>query len=292
LIISLIMFIFFSNFIDIIFESNKIVSSSIMVEGVFSRQGKTDSPYLSKALVKNIKGMDGIKEVYQLNYSSIPNLIDKDKVNNKFISSLKLKNTQEYNKKYIISGTQLMGYDENALKLLSEQNKIKIDYKGFNQNNEVIIVNKAAGTDQDNKRFYDDFTKYKVGDQIMLPVLNESFVNEQDIEQLKKIIDSGNTSSFKVVGVIDYETIAGSMMYDNYGLIISAENYNKLTGIKGLSLIGVNFDSPEYSNKYYEKFNIMADENKASYMDIYTEKKQSDNLQNQMMILVYGFIGL
>jgi putative ABC transport system permease protein len=54
----------------------------------------------------------------------------------------------------------------------------------------------------------------------------------------------------------------------------------------------MNFDSPEYSSKHFEKLNILADENKVSYYDIYTMKKQSDNIQNQMMILIYGFISL
>ncbi|HEY5584388.1 MAG TPA: FtsX-like permease family protein [Ruminiclostridium sp.] len=293
LMISLIMFVFFSNFIDIIFESNKIVSSSTMVEGMFSRQQKSDSPYLSKTLVKNINSLEGIKELYELKYASLSYLVDKEKVNDKFVSPIKrLKTTNEYKGKYIIGNVQIAGYDEKTIELFNKQNKTKIGYESFNKNNGIIIVNKAAGEGANNKRFYDSFTEYKIGDEIALPVLDESYVNKPDTEQLKKYIDSGKTINFKVAGVIDYETIGSSMMYNSYGMIMSTENYNKLTGVNGLSVIAVNFASPEYSSKYYEKFNIMADENKASYMDIYTQKKQSDNLQNQMMILVYGFIGL
>lgn len=293
LMISLIMFVFFSNFIDILFESNKIVSSNVMVEGTFSRQQKSDSPYLSKSLVDNIRNLDGIKELYELNYCFLPYLIDKEKVNDKFVSSIKkLETTTEYGDKYIIDSTQIAGYDEKTLELFNKQNNTKIDYGDFNKNNEIIIINKAAGTGEDGKRFYDGFTKYKVGDEITIPVLNESYVNKPDTEQLKKLIDAGKTITFKVVGVVDYETVISSVMYDSYGMIMSSDNYNKLTGVNGLSTIAINFVSPEYSNKHYEKLNILADENKASYYDIYTMKKKSDDLQNQMMILVYGFISL
>jgi putative ABC transport system permease protein len=57
-------------------------------------------------------------------------------------------------------------------------------------------------------------------------------------------------------------------------------------------MVALNFNSPEYSSKHYEKLNIVADENKAKYVDIYKMKKDSDDMQNQIMIMVYGFIGL
>lgn len=292
LMISLIMFVFFSNFVDILFESNKIVSNTIMVEGAFSREQKSGSPYLGKGLSEEIGSMEGIREVYQLNYSSLPLIMDKNKLNKKFDTSLRLKNTAEYDNKYIVYNAILAGYDENAIALYNKQNNEKIDYESFNKNNEVIIINKAGGTGEDKKRFYDGFTEYKVGDSITLPVLNEEYVNAPGVEKLKKILDGGKTMTFKVAGVVDYETVTGDLVYDSYGIILSSDNYTRLTGVNGLSIIALNFDSPEYSDKYYEKFNIIADENRASYMDIYIQKKQSSDLQNQLMVLIYGFITL
>jgi putative ABC transport system permease protein len=291
LMMSLIMYVFFSNFIDIVFESNKVANSMIMVEAVISRQQKADSPYLGKELSEQLSSMDGVRQVYELNYSDVPMLLDKGSLNKKFEPSLKLKKVEEYKGKYIVN-TLLTGYDKYALELLNKQNKTGLNYEQFNRDNEVIIVNKAGGFDENEKRFYDDFTTYKVGDKITVPVLGEAFVNRQETDQLKSLADSGKTMTFKVAGVIDYETIAGSIIYDSYGMIMSSENYAKLTGIKGSSDIAVNFTSPEYSQKHYEKLNILADENKATYMDIYTQKKKADTFQNQMKILVYGFIGL
>lgn len=292
LVISVVMFVFFSNFIDIYIQSNKILMQNIKIEAAFTQQDK-DGPSLSRKVGEDISSFEGIKEIFKANFSVIPYSIDKSKVNDNFVTSIKkLKTTKEYKDKYIINGTQLAGYDENTFRLLTEENKLKIDYESFNKNNEIIIFHKAGGFDEDNKRFYGGFTKYKVGDEITLPILNNKYLKEPKEEELKKLIDSGKTITFKVAGVVDYEVINNSLIFDSYGMIVSSENYEKLTGEDGLGIIAVNFESVDYSSKYYEKFNIIADENKAGYYDVYTLKKQSDNMQNQMMILVYGFIGL
>ncbi len=292
LMISLIMFVFFSNFMDIFFKSNKIATQSIKIEGAFI-QKEAGSDYLKEQLAKDIMGFEGVKEIFKTNNCEIPYSIDKSKVNDKFaISIKKLETTKEYKDKYIVSRTQLVGYDENTLKLLVSENKLKIDYQSFSKNKEVIIFQKAGGFDESNKRFYDNFTKYKVGDEIKLPVLNSDYLKKPDEEKMKKIIDNGETITFKVAGIVDYEVINNSLTYDSYGIIMSSENYKALIGTDGLSVIGMNFDSPDYTNKYFEKFNVLADENKAIYFDVYRLKKQSDDLQLQISVLIYGFIGL
>ncbi len=292
LIISVVMFVFFSNFIDIYIQSNKIASQSVKIEGAFTQKGK-DGPYLNRNMAEYIKGFEGIKEVFKSNFSVIPYSIDKSKVNDKFVTSIKrLKTTKEYKDKYIVNDTQLVGYDENTFNLLVKENKLKINYESFTKNNEVIIFQKAGGLDENNKRFYDGFTKYKVGDEITLPVLNKIYLKEPKEEELKRLIDAGETITFKVAGIVDYEVINNSLIYDSYGMIISSDNYEKLTGVDELGVIALNFDSSDYCSKYYEKFNIIADENNATYYDVYTLKKQSDELQTQLMVLVYGFIGL
>lgn len=292
LMISLIMFVFFSNFIDIIFKSNKIATQSVKIEGAFI-QKEAGSTFLKEELAKDIVSLEGVKEIYKTNNCEIPYSIDKSKVNDKFAVSIKkLKTTKDYKDKYIVSKTQLAGYDENTLQLLAAENKLKIDYQSFSKNKEVIIYQKAGGFDENDKRFYDNFTKYKVGDEIKLPVVNADYLDKPDEEKMKKILDSGKFITFKVAGIVDYEIINNSLLYDSYGIIMSSENYKALTGTDGLSVIGMNFNSPDYSNQYFEKFNVLADENKAIYFDVYTLKKQSDDLQLQISVLIYGFIGL
>lgn len=292
LMISLIMFVFFSNFIDIFLESNKIVNSMIMVEGVLSRQESSDAPYLDKTVSGKIGNLDGVKELYEVNYCSVPLAIKKEKISGKFAQPQNLKDAQEYKESYIINGIQLMGYDKNSIELLNKQNNLKIKYDDFNRNNEIIIINKSEGTDENQKPMYDGFTTYRTGDEIKVPVLNKGFMEDKEPEQLKKILDSGESITFRVAGVIDYETIGGSMMNNGYGIIMSNENYNKITGIEGFSAIALNFTAPEYAEKNFEKLNILADENKARYQDIGKQQQRLTDTENQMKILVYGFIGL
>jgi putative ABC transport system permease protein len=289
LIISVVMFVFFSNFIDIYIQSIKIAFSEVNVEAAYT--AKQDS--INEKIVDEINKLDGIKETFRVNNSTVAYTIDKKMLNGNFLNSVKDKvKTNEYKDKYIINNMQLMGYDENTLKLLNKVNKLNIDFDRFNKDNEIIICNKASGIGKDNKRFYDGFLKYKVGDEISLPVLNSDYMKKNDAEQLKKIVDSGKNMTFKVAAVVDYDVISGSSIYNGCGMIMSPDNYRKLTGVGGLGIVALNFNSPEDCSRNYEKLNILADENKASYYDIYSMKKQSDDIKNQLMILIYGFIGL
>jgi len=292
LMISLVLYVFFSNFIDIILESNKIASGMLKIEAAFTKDQKPGSPYIDEALSKQLSSVEGVKEVFNVNYSEVPFLIDKEKLNSKFIPSLKLNNTEEFEGKYIVNGVNILGYDQNTFELLNSENNIKINYDQFNSQNGVIIVNKAGGFNENKKRFYDGFTNYKVGDEITVPIMNEKFVDKPDSQQLKEILQKGETMKLKVMAVVDYEAISGNVLYDCFGMIMSSENYTKLTGVKGLTLIGTNFTNPEVAEKQYEKLSTMADEYKAVYMDMQKQKESVDELIGQMGILVYGFIGL
>ncbi len=292
LMISLIMFVFFTNFIDIIFESNKLITGMVKVEAAFTKSSKAGSPYLSKELSNILKSNDEVKDVFSLNVDNVNLPLDKDKLNKKFIPSLKLKNTEELDGRYLVKGVQLMGYDRNTLELLNRESKSKIDYDQFNNERGVIIVNKSAGFDENKRRFYDGFTTYKPGDEITLPMLNPKYLANPDNKQLKALAKSGETMTFKVWAVVDYEIVSGSSNNDSCGLIMTSENYLKFTGVSDLSIIALNFTSAEAADKNYERCSILADENKAEYMDIRVEKNKVDELAGQMTILVYGFIGL
>lgn len=289
LMISIVMFVFFSNFIDIFVQSNKIANQAIRVEATFA---DTSDVNLAGNLPKQVKELDGIKEIYEMTNKYITYTLDKKMLSDKFVNSLNYNTKlEEYGQNYLINSVRLLGYDENCLKLFNKENKTNIEYDSFKNNNEVIIVNKARGS-QDKTTIFDSFTKYKVGDEIKMPVLNSSYLKNPDTEQLKRLIDNGKTITFKVAGVVDYEAVLQNIPYNSFGMIMSHDSFERLTGTSEISIIALNFDSPEYAAKNYEKLNMLADENKAQYIDINKQKKQFDDLMNQMMILVYGFISL
>ncbi len=288
LMISIVMFVFFSNFIDIFLQSNKIANQAVKVEGTFVN---TSDVNLNN-LPKQVKELDGIKETYEMTNKYIAFPLDKKMLSEKFLTSLSSnEKPEQYGQNYLINSVNLTGYDENCIKLLNKENKMNIDYDSFKNNNEVIIANKARGR-IDKTTIFDSFTSYKVGDEIKMPVLNSNYLKNQDTEQLKRLIDNGKTITFKVVGVVDYESVLQNTPYNSFGMIMSHDSFKRLTGINELSILALNFDSPEHAEKNYEKLNMLADENKAQYIDVYKQKKQFDDLMNQMMILVYGFISL
>ncbi|WP_242855770.1 ABC transporter permease [Ruminiclostridium josui] len=139
LMISIVMFVFFSNFIDIFVQSSKIATQAVKVEGTFINNDNVNL----ENLTKQVKELKGIKETYEITNKYIPYTLDKNMLSEKFADSLiNNEKPEEYGQNYFINSVNMICYDENCLKLLNKENKTNIDYESFKNNNEVIIVNK------------------------------------------------------------------------------------------------------------------------------------------------------
>jgi putative ABC transport system permease protein len=286
------MFIFFSNFVDIMLTTNQIVNQNINVDALFQKSQKPDSPYMTNELTDKLEKMDGISEVFKLNFYDGILPLSKKMLNEKFAYSLGETKNQQYEDWYFIKKTSLFSYDETALKLFNKQNKSKIDYDQFCKSNQAIIVNKSAGFDKNKKSFYDQFTKYKVGDKLELPLLNKSFVNKPTPEELQKLIKANDKIKLDVVKVVDLDAISGVACERGYEIIVSPDTYKRITSIDTYDTVAINYKSKEARDKLYEKLNVVADENKVSFYDVSKQRKQMNDIVNQLMILTYGFIGL
>ena len=287
--VSVVMFVFFSCFIDVLVESNKIVSSSIKVEGAFQRGYDSDSPYIDNTFISKLSNTEGIKEVYALNYDIGAVLIDKMMINDKFLPAISSpSNVTEYKDKFILPNTNIISYDKKALELLNKDNKLTIDYEDMIKNNKVIVVNKSRGRDESNNSFYDGFTKYKKGDKIT----TASIKGDPTAKDVIGRVEKGENVIFEVEQVIDYETMEGEQYFNSYALIMTDETYKSFTGKDKYQNVSVRYTSVDASEKLFEKLNIMADENKLNFYDVYEQKKMSDQIQKQVMVLVYGFITL
>ncbi|KNY26642.1 ABC transporter permease [Pseudobacteroides cellulosolvens] len=285
--LSLIMFIFFSNLIDIVIESYKIVSVNVKVQGVYT----SDNYSMGNEITDKLAKVKGIKDIYQLNYVTVPMVVDKKAVNKKFIDSLiKEGKIQEY-KDYYFVNIQIISYDKHALELFNKDSKKSIDYDKFKSGEEVIIVNKAMGK-QGGSLFYDAFTQYKKGQTLKLPKFSRDYINKKDKEPIKKSVEKNDMMEFKVSEVIDYETLNGSPISNGFGIIMSDESFKRLTGIMKYNTLGIMFDSKESRDGVFEKLSIIADEYAVKYYDIYEEEKRMNDLITQLLVLVYGFISL
>lgn len=292
LMLSMIMFIFFSNFVDILLTTNKTVNQNIKVDAMFQKGDKLESPYMTNEFGDKLQKMDGISEVFKLNYYEGILPLSKKMLNEKFAYSLSETKNQQYEDWYFIKKAALFSYDEAALSLFNKENKTKIDYTEFCKNNQVIIINKSSGFDKNKKSFYDQFTKYKAGDKLELPLLNKSFINKPTAEELQKLIKSDGKIKLDIIKVVDLDTFSGIACEQGYEIIVSPDTFKRITAIDGYDTVAINYKSKEARDKLYEKLNIVADENKVSFYDISTQRKQMDDVVNQLMILTYGFIGL
>ncbi|HEY9061182.1 MAG TPA: FtsX-like permease family protein [Pseudobacteroides sp.] len=285
--LSLIMFIFFSNLIDIILESNKIITVNVKVQAIYMSQNFSMGDDFGDKLAK----INGIKDVYKLNYVELPMLVEKSSVNKKFVESLVKKGGIEEYRDYYIPNVQIISYDKKALEFFNKDNKKHVDYDKFRRGEEVIIVNKAMGN-EDKSLFYDGFTSYKKGQSIKLPKLSREYINKKDKGLIKKFLAKNDMVDFKISEVVDYETLNGSPILNGFGIIMSDESFKRLTGVMNYNTLGIMFDSQESRDGIFEKLNVIADENSVTYYDIYEQEKKSNDLINQLMILVYGFISL
>lgn len=285
--LSLILFIFFSNLIDIILESNKIISVNVKVQAIYMSQNFSMSDDFGNKLAK----INEIKDVYKLNYVELPMLVEKSSVNKKFVESFVKKGGIEEYKGYYIPNVQIISYDKKALEFFNKDNKKNVDYDKFRRGEEVIIVNKAMGS-EDKSLFYDGFTSYKKGQSIKLPKLSREYINKKDKGLIKNSLEKNDMVDFKISEVVDYETLNGSPILNGFGIIMSDESFKSLTGVMSYNTLGIMFDSQESRDRIFEKLNIIADENSVKFYDIYEQEKKSKDLMNQLMILVYGFISL
>lgn len=285
--LSLIMFVFFSNFMDIIMSSYKIVYSFVKVQGVYT----SDNYNIDNELLDKLAKTKGISDIYKLNYVTVPMVVEKKAVNKKFVESFEKEGKLQEYKDYYFINVKIISYDKAALEFFNKDNKKNIDYEKFKSGEEVIIVNKSMAS-QGGDMFYDAFTEYKKGQSFKLPKFNRDYIINKNKDFIKKAVEKNDMMSFKVADVVEYETINGSLISNGFGIIMSDESFKKLTGIMKYNTIGIMFDSKESRNSVFEKLNIIADEHSVKYLDIYEEENRMNDLIVQLLVLVYGFISL
>jgi putative ABC transport system permease protein len=289
--ISLVMFVFFSNITDIFIKSSKILYGNIAVEAYFEPRRDEKKTLMDENFINKLASIEGIANIYKTNQYKINLPLEKNKLQERFLNLAKSnKNFVEYGDKYLIPKGMLISFDEKAFQIAKEKNNLKLDYTEF-KNGKAIIINKARGT-ENKKSFMDAFTSYKQGDKINLPLLNADYLANPSEAKLRALIDSRNSETFEVAAVIESEPLTDAFIDSAYGIVISDESFKKFTGISVYNNISLRYQSKDYSEKLFEKLNIMADENNILFADMYNDQKETEKQVNQLFVLVYGFITL
>ena len=293
LVISLVIFIFFNNFIDMTLKSLAIVYKNAEIEGCFMTEGKGTTETLGKGFIKELQEIKGISKVYAFNTYIGALLIDKDKLNTTYYNDLsdKVKNTTVlYKDMYICDVGQIIGYDINAFNYAKQKNKLDISYLDMERNG-AILVNKSESTNHKGETVLGNFTNYKVGDEIKVPKAPKDLAKTEGIKYVQEAIDQRDFITFKIIAIIEREDLIDEIP-KAFGLIVSHENFSGITRTTDYNSVGIKYDSKEDSEILYEKLTYLGSQNGAKFFDIYKYMKQNKDIMLQGMILAYGFITL
>ena len=293
LVISLVIFVFFNNFIDMALKSMGMVYENMELEALFMTDDKKQTETLDESFVKELEALQGISKVYAFNTHVGPMFIDKDKLNEGYNNSLNdvLKSkTVRYKDMYICQIGQLMGYDEKAFNYSKKKNRLPFKYTDMAKDG-VILINKSEGFNPKGQSVLGDFTKYKVGDTIRIPKMSTAYFEEGDLKYAKEAADNEEYFTFKILGIIEKEDLMGESP-KTFGMIVSNENFSKITGSKGFNNVGIKYISKEDSETLYEQLTNLGNDNGAEFIDAYKYLKQNKSIMIQAMTLAYGFITL
>ncbi len=292
LVISLILFIFFNVFINLVIQSANMMYANAEIEGCYQIKDNKLEETLDADFVSTLQKIEGVSKTYLSNVYEGPLLIEEDKLNKDYYNDLVdwAKNKTVLYRNMYISKAMLMAYDKNAFETSTKKNKLNISYSDFEENG-VILINKADNLNQKGQGILGDFTTYQVGDEIKLPKMSEAYYKTEDIKYAKAVVDQRHYLTFKVVAIIDKETLLDDNL-NTFGVVLSHKNYGKVTGALGYNFVGMTYTSEEASEKFYETLNTLGSEKGAEFFDVYKYMKQSKSILMQIITLGYGFIAL
>ncbi len=288
LMLSLVMYVFFTNFMDVVMASNSAVGQNIKVDAVFDKI-KNSRVYMDDAFADKLENTSGISMVYRISLSKVSMNIEKNKINKAFEETLKV---PEYKGQYITPNVQLVGYDRNAFELLNHEAKLNVSYDDFKNNDKAVIADLSAGTNSKGFSFYDRFTSYKNGDKFSIPRVDANYIENPSQKSLMTFMDKDNNVQLEVGALTDMEIISGTPSGMGYAIIVTNETFNKITGLSKYNSVCLNYSTSGDRENLYETLNAFADEYSVKFVDIYVQKNALNKLIHQIEILVYGFIGL
>ncbi|MBK1809692.1 ABC transporter permease [Clostridium sp. YIM B02505] len=288
LMVSIIMFIFFSNFISYIKITTGEIYKATVFDSMFSKKGAEG---FNDSFVDEIKSYDGVGEVFKMNLTPATIPVDKDRIDNNYWNKTGQKDQLTHYKEKALVSSAIISYDENAFKYVKD--KLKAGNPTYNDlKNGVIVINTSKGVSSKGKITYSDLTNYKVGDKIKLPDINIDKLNGDKLQEAKILVDKDKYTDFTVVGVVEEEPVFHETLVNSVMFILSNENYSKLLSTKDYNNIALKFTNKEASENLFDKFSAKAESLNSEYSDLFKQMDKTRNLLFQISVLIYGFITL
>lgn len=280
LVVSLVMFIVLTNLINIIKQTDtfdirqKYYDSSIHM---YNYKGR----FLPE-LLGEIKNLDGVEEVYTPIITRRNTAIEGHKLSEKYFKQIgkngglaKIPNSNFV----IVKDVTIGAYDNNSLdKAQKHLLEGKVDEKLLDDNGVLLVQRKK--TIKEGRETYEDFTKYKVGDKITVPVFKRftsiiaSSPEEATMNWLSQLIKTNQVNTFTIIGILDSEPITGNENNESISLIFSESMYGRVTGELDHNRIYIKFKNQKYRENlsgYFE--DLCASDKNLNYVDYYKAEK-------------------
>lgn len=280
LVVSLVMFIVLTNMISVAKQVDTFDIRQKYYDSAIHSSNYQES--FSPELLERIKNLDGVDKIFTPVITGRNIAIEGDKLAEKYIKQIGKSSDLEKipNSNFVLIKNVLVGaYDSNSLdkakKHLLEGN---VDEKLLDDNGVLLVQRKKVI--KEGRENYEDFTKYKVGDKITIPVFKSmggmTTTNPETAARdwVYQLIKTGQVNTFTVMGILDSEPIRGSEENHLISLIFSESVYRKTTGDINHDGVYIKFKSEKYRenlNGYFE--DLCASDKYLSYMDYYKEKE-------------------
>jgi putative ABC transport system permease protein len=281
LVVSLVMFIVLTNVISVAKQADSFdISQRYYDSWLFNGDYKGS---FSPELLEKIKKLDGVEEVYTPIIESRNTAIEGDKLSEKYFKQIgksgglvKIPNSNFV----IVNHVTIGAYDSNSLdKAKKHLLEGRVDEKLLDDNGVLLVQRRKIV--KEGRETYEDFTKYKVGDKITVPVFKSmggmTTANPETAARdwLGQLIKTNQVNTFTVIGILDSEPIRGIRDNESISLIFSESIYTKVTGEINHNSAYVKFKSQKHREElsgYFE--DLCASGKHVSYTDFYKGKEE------------------
>jgi putative ABC transport system permease protein len=281
LVVSLVMFIVLINMINIIKQVDPLDISQSYYDSYINSGANKEG--LSPILIEEIKKLDGVEEIYTPMTTRRYSALQGDKLSEKYFKQIGKNNDLEKipNSEFVlVKHVGILSYDSNSMdKAKKHLLQGTVDEKLLDDNGVLLvqrkkIIKKGIET-------YEDFTKYKVGDKITLPVFKSmagiTYTNPKTAarDSVSQLIENDQVNTFTVIGILDREPITGAVDDQSISFIFSESMCKKVVDELYHDSVYIKFKSEKHRenlNGYFQ--DLCASDKNLSYFDLYKGKEE------------------
>lgn len=286
LMISIIMFITFNSFINVLKSAEKSDFP------LYSDATYYTNKYINEKEYKNISQQNGIEKTYKRVQCNLFMPVPKEKINKNYTAKTQSINLTTINNYIVGHNSILSAYDTSMLSLTNSHIiSGKTDEKLLDEMGVILVnQNRVMVGDSGRKTVVEDFTTYKVGDVIEIPNVKNYDIEKSPDETMKTIIEKKDFLKLKIIGIVNVEPLSNTNPQNGIFLITSPKTYKKITGNLNYNRVDIKLKGNADRDTLASYFEQMAGDNDGFYNDYVRIAENGRKYAFQVSVFIYGFI--